>query len=117
MRPSPSGGEHPLPPGQSQQQVHQQLQQPQPPPMTPMAPFNHPQGGSGPQQIPGMVRMGGAPMNFPHQQQGGMNIPMNQGMMPSMGSPGMMNHPVPNLMNSQLTPQVSPSTNYLFVYV
>lgn len=108
MRPSPNGGEHPLPPGQSQQQPQQQ------PPMAPMAPFNH-SGLGGPQNM-GM-RMGGPMGAFPHQQPG-MHMSMNPnqpGMagMPQMGgpgsvSPGMMNNPPPNMMtaNANLTPQV-----------
>jgi hypothetical protein len=102
LRPSPNGGEHPLPPGPPQQP-----QQQQPLPMAPMAPFNH-QGLTGAQNM--QMRMGNPPMGF----NPGVHMTMNQGMPqmgPGAGSPGMMVNPPPTMAGAQnaanITPQVS----------
>lgn len=87
-RPSPSGGDHPNPPGPPQNQ----------PPMAPMVPFNPQQGGGppGPQTMQnGMIR---PPMNMTYQM-GGFAPPMSPGM-GSITTPGMMNNSV------HMTPEV-----------
>ena len=88
-RPSPSGGEHPNPPGPPQNQ----------PPMAPMVPFNPQQGGGppGPQNMQnGMIR---PPMNMAYQPMPGFGPPM---------SPGMGSIPTPAMMNNSvhMTPEV-----------
>jgi len=91
-RPSPSGGDHPNPPGPPQNQ----------PPMASMAPFNPQQGGGppGPQNMQnGMIRQ---PMNMAYQSMvGGFGPPMSPGMV-SIQTPGMMNTPM------HMTPEVGP---------
>jgi hypothetical protein len=89
-RPSPSGGDHPNPPGPPQQ-----------PPMASMVPFNPQQGGGppGPQNMQnGMVR---PPMNMTYQSMAGFVTPMSPGM-GSMPNPTMMNNSV------HMTPEVGP---------
>ena len=89
-RPSPSGGDHPNPPGPPQNQ----------PPMAPMVPFNNQAGGGppGPQNMPnGMIRQS---MNMGYQTMAGFGSPMSPGMV-SIPTP-MMNNPV------HMTPEVGP---------
>ena len=91
-RPSPSGGDHPNPPGPPQNQ----------PPMAPMVPYN-PQGGGppGPQNMSnGMIRQ---PMNM-----GGYQTMTGFGGSPM--SPGMGSIPTPSMMNNpvHMTPEVGP---------
>lgn len=89
-RPSPSGGDHPNPPGPPQNQ----------PPMASMAPFNPQQGGGppGPQNMQnGMIR---TPMNMAYQSMAGFGPPpMSPGMV-SIQTPAMMNNTV------HMTPEV-----------
>ena len=88
-RPSPSGGDHPNPPGPPQNQ----------PPMASMG-FNPQQGGPPGQQNMqnGMIR---PPMNMAYQTMNTFGSPMSPGMV-SIPTPGMMNNPV------HMTPEVGP---------
>ncbi|KAF9648648.1 hypothetical protein BDM02DRAFT_2207585 [Thelephora ganbajun] len=82
-RPSPSGGDHPNPPGPPQNQ----------PPMASMVPFNPQAGGGppGPQNMQnGMMR---PQMNMAYQSMTGFGSPMSPGMV-SIPTPAMMNNPV-----------------------